>query len=472
MDGIRLHDTLTRRKQPFRPREAGRAGVYVCGMTVDGAPHLGHARSAVVFDVLVRHLERRGFATTFVRNVTDVDDRILRRAAQEGVAPEEVAERNLAAWRRVTDALGARRPDAEPRVTRHVGDVVALVERLVASGHAYAAGGDVFFDVSTKADYGKLSGRTLEEQQPGEAPDPRKRRPADFALWKAAKPGEPSWPSPWGPGRPGWHVECSAMSLALLGAPFDVHGGGADLAFPHHENEIAQSEAATGVSPVVGTWVHHGMVTVRDEKMAKSAGNALSAESVLARRPREAVRAWFLLARYRSPLEASERAIADADAAVERLHAALAAARGPGAAALLDRAATEVEAALDDDLDTPRALAALFHAGTALREAGEPPGAPPGPDPAAASLGRLLLAASPLGVLRADPAAYVAERRAARVAASGLSPSEVDALVSARDAARRGGDFAAADRHRAALAALGVVLKDGPAGTTWDVRGG
>jgi cysteinyl-tRNA synthetase len=478
---LHLYDSLRRTVRPFSTVEPGEARIYVCGMTVDGAPHLGHARSAVVFDVLVRHLEAAGMHTTYVRNVTDVDDRILRRAREQGRAPDAVARENAEAYRRVTEALGTRAPDHEPRVTEHVPTIVALIETLVAQGYAYDVEGDVYFSVEAKGDYGKLSGRRVEEQEPGARVeiDARKRAPEDFALWKAAKPGEPSWPSPWGAGRPGWHVECSAMARALLGDRLDGHGGGTDLRFPHHENEIAQSEAATG-QPFAEFWVHNGMVTVRAEKMAKSQGNAVSAESVLHRHGREALRAWFLLAHYRSPIEASERSIADAAVAVERLHATFADAATADPSAqeairtIAGRAADAVRAALDDDLDTPGALAALFRAGTEIRavvdETARGAG-PRGPAPHATSdpLRALHEAARPLGVLREDAAGYLAERRRARIAVADVDEADVARRLRERAAARAAGDFARADAIKADLLRQGIVLRDGPHGTTWDV---
>jgi cysteinyl-tRNA synthetase len=452
-------------------------GVYVCGMTVDAEPHLGHVRSVVVFDVLVRALRAEGLHVTHVRNVTDVDDRILRRASAEGVAPEALAERNLAAFRAVTDALGAAPPDLEPRVTRSMGEIVALVEELVARGHAYAAGGSVWFDVPSSPRYGRLSRRDPADQREAVRiePHPSKRHPADFALWKASEAPEPGWPSPWGRGRPGWHVECSAMARAALGAVIDVHGGGLDLLFPHHENEVAQTEAATGVEPSVRHWVHHGLLTVGAEKMAKSAGNGLSAASVLAAHHPESVRLWLLQARYRSPLELSLPALADAGTALSRLYDALERlAEGDGHDAraadavvgTTSRARAAVRDALRDDLDTPAAVAALLEG--ARRAAAEAAGAPRAARTAAAAA--LAEAGAPLGLLRRSPAAFRAETSARRRARGGVpSSAEVEEALAARAEARRRGDYAASDRIKADLAARGIEVRDGPAGTTWRV---
>ncbi len=486
---LRLYDTLSRSILPLVPRVAGHVRLYVCGMTVDGLPHLGHARSAVTFDVLVRRLEARGLRVTYVRNVTDVDDKIIARAKAEGVAPEAVVDRNRLADARVREALRVRPPDHEPRVTEHVGDIVALVARLLASGHAYARDGDVWFDVSTKADYGKLSRRALEDAREGtrvEA-DPRKRSAADFALWKAAKPGEPSWPAPWGAGRPGWHIECSAMSLALLGESFDVHGGGLDLVFPHHENELAQTEAATGVFPLASIWMHNGMLTRGLEKMAKSVGNVTTVEEVLRTHSPQALRAWFLSARYRSPLELSLDAVTEAGTALERLHRVLdrvaragstGAPPGQGAEEAVATAEREIAAALDDDLDTPRALAALYGAGTRLErafgapQAGSPPALADPKAPPRTLVDRLLVAAEPLGVLVDPPRAFLSEAHARRLAAQGIDPAAVDTEIAARTAARARGDFEGADAIKRRLEAMGVELRDGPTDTKWSVRAG
>ena len=489
---IRLHDTASRRPVDLVPAVPGRVTLYVCGLTVDGTPHLGHARSAVVFDVLVRHLIRRGFEVFHVRNVTDVDDRILTRAKAEGVPWTDLVERNLAVARRTMDALGVRRPDREPRVTESIPAIVAMVDELVRGGSAYPAGGDVWFDVSTVPEYGRLSGRGEPARRGEGAPesDPGKRHPADFALWKAAKPGEPAWDSPWGPGRPGWHIECSAMIRATIGRSVDVHGGGLDLVFPHHENELAQSEAATGV-PLARLWMHNGLLTVGAEKMAKSVGNVASAEEALARFPKEAIRAWLLAAAWRRPLDAGERGMVEGERGVVRLHEALARARAvaeavpagaeaavAAAARAAGDAALEVEAALDDDLDTPRALAAIFSAAGAFarlpapaREDGARPAAALS-TPLAAALRALSDAAAPLGVLAPDPSAFLEARRRARLAARGVSEPEVVAALAERDAARRAGDFARADAAKARLVARGVVVRDGPDGSTWDVVSG
>ncbi|MDP3767809.1 MAG: cysteine--tRNA ligase, partial [Dehalococcoidia bacterium] len=317
---MKIHNTLTRSKEELVPLTAGEVRMYVCGVTVYDLSHIGHARSAIVFDVTRRYLEFKGYRVTFVKNFTDVDDKIIRRANEEGVPAYELSERYIAAYREDMAALGVRPADHEPKATEHVPEMITLIERLVAGGFAYAVDGDVYFEVRRFASYGRLSGRNLEELLVGARVevDERKRDPRDFALWKAAKPGEPSWESPWGPGRPGWHIECSAMSMRYLGDSFDIHGGGEDLIFPHHECEIAQSEAATG-KPFVRVWIHNGFVNLGAAKMSKSLGNTLTVRELVKRHDPDALKRWLLGTHYRHPIDFSEERISEAARSLERL---------------------------------------------------------------------------------------------------------------------------------------------------------
>ncbi len=465
---MQVYNTMSGTKEPFAPARDRRVGIYVCGATVQSAPHLGHGRYAVVFDVIRRYLEWTGHDVTYVTNVTDVEDKIIAEAQRRGVTADEVAaeaeEQFFAAFR----ALGVRDPDHMPRATEHVGGMVELVQRLVDGGHAYAVDGDVYFAVRSFDGYGKLSGRSLDDMLAGArvAPDERKRNPGDFALWKASKPGEPSWDSPWGPGRPGWHIECSVMAEQYLGFGFDIHGGGADLIFPHHENEIAQSEAAAEAAPFARYWLHNGLLTLSGEKMAKSTGKLVGLLDVIAAHPPLAVRLFYLRKRYREPFDYSEDAVVDAAAQLERLWAFRRRAGDAGGepdSATMDR----FRSAMDDDFNTAEALAALFDAvreGNRRLDAGEDAGSLVAAfDEVVAVLG---LREPEAGL--EDIAAQLAEA-AARfgVTAAAEPEATVAALVDAREDARASRDFGTADGIRDALAATGIRLEDGPDGTRW-----
>lgn len=457
---LQIYNSLTRRKEPFRPIEAGRVRMYVCGMTVYDYCHLGHARAMVVFDAVVRHLRRLGYDVTYVRNITDVDDKIIRRAAETGEAPEVLTRRFTAAMHEDADALGCLRPDLEPRATGHMAEIIAMIERLIERGYAYTAdNGDVYYSVERFEGYGRLSGERLEDLRAGARIEPgeAKRDPADFALWKAAREGEPNWPSPWGAGRPGWHIECSAMSTAALGSHFDIHGGGLDLKFPHHENEIAQSEAACGTT-YANYWMHNGHVRIDDEKMSKSLGNFFTVRDILAEHAPEVVRCFLLSSHYRSPLNFTADSLAEAASGLERLY--LAVRDLPPVAAHDDEDwRARFDAAMDDDFNTPGALAVLFELARAInraREAGER---------RTEGLGALLVElAGDLGLLRESPEAFLK-----RGGGSGDGPDddEIVRLIEARAQARRARDFARADAIRDELQAAGVVIEDGPEGTTW-----
>src|SRR5438552_684185 len=392
---MRVYNTMTRSKEELVPLVPGEIRMYSCGVTVYDLSHVGHARMLIVFDVISRYLRFAGYRVTFVRNFTDIEDKIIRRANHEGVPAREISERYVAAFHEDVAALGALPPEVEPKATDHVPEMVALIEKLLAGGYAYVVDGDVYFEVRRFPAYGKLSGRNLEDLLAGARVevDERKRDPRDFALWKSAKPGEPSWPSPWGPGRPGWHIECSAMSMRYLGESFDIHGGGEDLIFPHHENEIAQSEGATG-RPFARFWVHNGLANLGSQKMSKSLGNTLTIHDLAQRHAPDALRLYLLGAHYRHPLDFAEGRIDDAERALERFAvlfetADRLAGRGasaPGAdgglLAALAELRARVETALDDDFNTPRALAALFEMASTLhayREAADRGERPAGP---------------------------------------------------------------------------------------------
>lgn len=458
---LRIHNTLTRRVEEFSPLEAGHVRMYVCGITVYDLCHLGHARMNLAFDVVYRWLLASGYRVTYVRNITDIEDKIIRRALERGIPIRQLTDEMIAAMHRDLGALHLLAPTHEPRATDYVPQMLDLIARLEGKGLAYrAAGGDVNFSVRRFPGYGKLSGKTIDELRAGErvAVLGDKEDPLDFVLWKSAKADEPSdakWESPFGPGRPGWHIECSAMSCALLGEPFDIHGGGMDLMFPHHENEIAQSEGASG-RPFVRTWVHNGFLNVDDEKMSKSLGNFFTIQEVLKKFDGEAIRFFMLRTHYRSPFNFSDTLLDEARTALRRLYTALDAAGEMEPLATVDwqepRAAA-FRSAMDDDFNTPGALAVLFDlaAGVNRGRAGDAP--------------LLKALGGVLGILQQAPRAYLQ----AGPGEGGGAPDEaaIQARIAERAAAKKARDFARADRIRDELAAEGVVLKDSPQGTTW-----
>ena len=466
--GLRLYDTAARAVREFSPLRAGRVSLYLCGATVQAAPHIGHMRSGVNFDIAVRWLRSRGYEVTFCRNVTDIEDKILEVARRQNVPWWAVAERNQRAFTYAYEVLGCLPPDVEPRATGHVPQMITLIRKLVERGHAYAAGGDVFFDVSSYPEYGALSGQRIEHMRPaGDTENAEaKRDPRDFVLWKGAKPGEPAWDTPWGPGRPGWHLECSAMARAYLGETFDIHGGGLDLVFPHHENEIAQSRAAG--DGFARYWMHNSLVSTAGEKMSKSLGNSLVITEVLRRvRPAE-LRYYLGQAHYRSVIEFSPEALAEAAAAYRRIEGFVtrAAEFAPSPPGTLQTLPPAFAAALDDDLAVPQALA-LVH--DAVRDGNN---ALATRDSAAAGL-ILSSVRGMLGVLGIDP---LAEPWNAAVAAGGAAHLRgvVDALVRValeqRAAARERKDYAAADAIRDRLREAGVLVEDTPHGPRWELK--
>ena len=458
---LHIHNSLTRQKQPFAPLQPGKVRMYVCGMTVYDYCHIGHARMMMAFDVIQRWLRASGFAVTYVRNITDIEDKIIKRASENGESFQALTERFIRFMHEDVAALGVQKPDFEPRATQHVPGMLHMIDTLMRKGLAYhAANGDVYYSVRGFDGYGKLSGKSLDDLRAGERVevDPNKRDPLDFVLWKAAKPGEPSWDSPWGPGRPGWHIECSAMSEHFLGEHFDIHGGGQDLLFPHHENEVAQSEGAHG-HPFVNYWVHNGFVRVDNEKMSKSLGNFFTIREVLTRYDPEVVRFFLVRSHYRSPVNYSDQHLDDARAGLARLYTALrdagmAAQPAPGAIDWDNPYAARFRTAMDDDFNTPEAVAVLFELASEVNRTRTTRDA---------ALLRALAAI--LGLLERDPVAFLQAG-----SASELTPAEIEAFIARRTAARKGRDFAEADRIRGELESKGIVLEDKPGGTIWRRR--
>jgi cysteinyl-tRNA synthetase len=456
---LHIYNSLTRGLQAFTPLEPGHVRMYVCGMTVYDLCHLGHARSMVAFDVVQRWLKASGYRVTYVRNVTDIDDKIIARALHNGETIRSLTNRMIDALHQDADALKIERPTFEPRATEFVPQMLGLIGQLEHKGLAYRSpNGDVNYAVRQFPGYGKLSGKSLDDLRAGErvAVDDGKQDPLDFVLWKAAKASEPAeaqWDSAYGPGRPGWHIECSAMSCEMLGESFDIHGGGADLQFPHHENEIAQSEGATG-QPLATVWMHNGFVRVDNEKMSKSLGNFFTIREVLQQYDAETVRYFILRAHYRSPLNYSDAHLDDARAGLKRLYTALdAVAPAPVAIDWAQPHAARFQAAMDEDFGTPEALAVLFDLAAEVNRSRS-----------AALAGLLKALGATLGLLQEDPQRFLQGSGAAQ----GLDEAGIAAQIAARAAAKAAKDYAQADRIRQALLAQGVVLKDGPDGTRWE----
>ena len=451
---LKIYNTLTRSKQDFIPKQPGKVGMYVCGMTVYDYCHIGHARVMVVFDTVARYLRHAGYHLTYVRNVTDIDDKIIQRAKENQEDYSALTERFIAAMHEDEQALSVLPPDLEPRATQSIAAIIDMIARLIVKNYAYVGGnGDVFYAVSHFQGYGKLSGKNIEDLQAGERVevDIAKRDPLDFVLWKMAKPGEPYWDSPWGPGRPGWHIECSAMSICCLGNHFDIHGGGMDLQFPHHENEIAQSEGATG-EPFVNYWMHNGFVRVNEEKMSKSLGNFFTVREVLKQYRPEIIRFFILSSHYRSPLNYSDEQLDDAGAALTRLYNAL---RGIEIADLpIDPDyLSRFEQAMDDDFNTPVALAVLFDLARDINKAEDK-------SHLAASLKQL---AAVLGLLQEGPDSFL---QGGASSTDGFSELQIEALIEARKTAKTNKDWAQADSIRAQLKTQGIALEDVAGGKT------
>ncbi len=458
---LHVFNNLSKQKEEFKPIEPGKVGMYVCGMTVYDYCHVGHARVLVVFDMIARYLRYSGYDVNYVRNITDIDDKIIKRANENNESFEDLTERFIQAMHEDSAALGVLPPDHEPKATTSMGQIIAMIQALIDNGYAYAAdNGDVYYDVSKFEGYGKLSGKKTEDLRVGErvAVGEAKDDPLDFVLWKAAKPEEPSWQSPWGDGRPGWHIECSAMSTDCLGDHFDIHGGGLDLQFPHHENEIAQSEGATGCK-FVNYWIHNGFVQIKEEKMSKSLGNFFTLREVLKEYAPEVMRYFILASHYRSPLNYSDQNLDSAKAALERFYTAL---RGVEAAEVTDAGDYELRfrKAMDDDFNTAEALAVLFDIANNLNKAK----ADNHHEQAALLAGQLIYLATVLGLLQDDADAFL---KGGASVGSGLNDKEIEALIEQRAHAKKEKNWADADRIRDELQAQGVALEDGAGGTIW-----
>jgi cysteinyl-tRNA synthetase len=451
-----LHNTLSRGKEEFVPAEPGRVSVYVCGPTVYNRPHIGNARPAVVFDVLVRFLRTR-YTVTYVRNITDIDDKINAAAEQSGESIEVIAARHVADYHADMDALGVLPPDIEPFATHHLGEMTDMIARLIADGHAYEAEGHVLFRVNSYSDYGMLSRHDRRQLLDGARVEvaPYKEDAGDFILWKPSTPEQPGWDSPWGRGRPGWHIECSAMAATHLGITIDIHGGGNDLIFPHHENEIAQSTCAHGGAPFSRYWLHNGFVNIDHTKMSKSLGNVVLVRDLLEQAPGEVVRLALLSAHYRQPLDWSDGVLGESRRKLDRLYNALRNVSGWADSWREAEPSAEFVTALEDDINTPRAIAALFNLAREINRLGD--------TPEAQALARQLRAGSEvIGLLGSDPDEWFESAGAGDVASD-----EIDVLVEQRTAARAAKDFAEADRIRDVLVELGIVIEDGPEGARW-----
>lgn len=458
---MHIYNTLTRRKEPFTPLEAGKVSMYVCGMTVYDYCHLGHARVMVAFDVITRYLRERGYDVNYVRNITDIDDKILKRADENAESITALTERMIDAMHEDEQRLFVLPPSHEPRATGHIDDIVAMIETLIEKGFAYAAdNGDVYYRVRQFADYGKLNNRQLDDMRSGARVDVdvHKEDPLDFVLWKAAKPGEAHWASPWGDGRPGWHIECSAMSTCCLGNTFDIHGGGPDLTFPHHENEIAQSEAATGET-YVNTWMHAGAVRVNQEKMSKSLGNFFTIRDVLAEHDPEVVRFLLVASHYRSPINYSVDSLTEARKSLTRLYTALEGVEPDDGSANTAAYRERFTQVMDDDFNTPEALAVLFELARELNRAKQEQ-----PGEAAKLAGELKQLGAILGLLQQAPQTFL---KGTQQQGMPLSESEIEAKIAQRIEAKASKNFAQADAIRDELAAMGIILKDSREGTSW-----
>ncbi len=476
---LRIYNTLTKKKEIFNPIVPGKVSIYVCGPTVYDVCHIGHARSVVVFDVVVSYLRTTGHEVTYVRNFTDIDDKIIKRAHELGASTMELSEKYIQEFYDDMDALKVERATEEPKATDHISDIISVIERLFERGYAYQAGTDVFFAVDTFEDYGKLSGRRLEDMQAGARVeiDERKRNPFDFVLWKGAKPGEPLWESPWGKGRPGWHIECSAMSTRFLGQRFDIHGGGEDLTFPHHENEIAQSEGAFGKG-FVSFWMHNGFVQIDQEKMSKSLGNFLMIKDILKEYHPEVVRLFLLSNHYRSPVDYTDQAMKEAEAGLNKIYT------------LLERISESIGSynrevdnekpgdlwagfceAMDDDFNTARAIGLVFDSVRRTNRAmDDSKGSGAEKNQLQSAQADLMRIGNVLGIGAEVPSEFFEHQKAKRLKAGPVDEALVESLISERAQARQQKDWARADQVRDQLAAMNIVLEDRSEGTVWKVK--
>ncbi|MFZ5760441.1 MAG: cysteine--tRNA ligase [Thermodesulfobacteriota bacterium] len=486
---VAIYNTKTGRKEPFTPLADNHVKLYVCGITAYDYCHIGHARSTLVFDLIVRYLRYVGYKVTYVRNFTDIDDKIIKRALEQNTTTEELANRFIDAFHEDMASLGNLPPDIEPKATENIPEIIAIIEDLIAKGYAYEVGGDVYFRVEHFDSYGSLSGRNLDDMMAGAriSINEQKQHPMDFALWKSSKPGEPQWDSPWGPGRPGWHIECSAMSRKYLGESFDIHGGGKDLVFPHHENEIAQSEAASG-KPFVSTWIHHGFVTIKDEKMSKSLGNFLTIREILAKYPAEVLRFFVFSTHYRTPLDFSETAMKDAETGLNRLYTCLAEIAGLPEQGDADAKAVagkknivKIESlidrftqAMDNDFNSAQAMGHVFEVVKALNTIRQAlPDKPADSDLTLLRTGadRIREVMGIMGLLRRDPVAYITERQQKILAGLEIDEKTITDMIELRRQAREQKDWARADEIRDQLLALTIEIKDETDGTTsWQVK--
>ncbi|VAX25989.1 Cysteinyl-tRNA synthetase [hydrothermal vent metagenome] len=481
---LRIYNTLTRQKEEFKPLDPPKVGMYVCGVTVYDLCHIGHARAAIVFDIIYRYLKFSGYDVTYIRNVTDIDDKIIGRANELGQKASDVARRYTTELHKDMSALGLMKPDMEPKATEHISEMIGMVETLIANGKAYELDGSVYFSVKDFPEYGKLSGKNLDDLQAGARVevDESKRNPMDFALWKAAKPEEPKWVSPWGEGRPGWHIECSAMGRRYLGVSFDIHGGGKDLVFPHHENEIAQSQGTSGVAPV-NYWIHNGFVTIREEKMSKSLGNFFTIRDLLKIHNAEAVKLFLISSHYRSPIDFADQYLVDAYRNLARFYDALKFAEeldtGEGASLQPEEnVRKKFTEEMDDDFNTATAVALLtgelrrinqLRAGMARMKKRS--------DDYKKAKELFLKGArgikefgAVLGLFGQSPAEFIESARRKKLEELELSPEELDSMIEARLKAREKKDFITADRIRDELGDKGISLHDTEAGVTWSVR--
>ena len=477
---IRVYNTLGGKKEPFEPIESGKVSMYVCGPTVYDYCHIGHARSVVVFDVIVRYFKAQGFDVTYVRNFTDVDDKIINRANEMEIDSRELSEKFIKEFYNDMDALNVQRADFEPKVTEYIDEIKAFVLKLIEKGKAYQTDGDVYYAVESFQNYGKLSGRKLKDMEAGARVDvdERKRNPFDFALWKAAKPGEPAWDSPWGKGRPGWHIECSAMSNKLLGETFDIHGGGKDLIFPHHENEIAQSEGASGKT-FAKYWMHNGFVNIDQEKMSKSLGNFLMIKDVLKSYHPEAIRLFLLSNHYRSPIDFTDKAMDESTARLDRIYGLLERVEetsGPVSDGdLKERPCWETFCrAMDDDFNTALGLGAIFDGVRSLNSLLDvnkkelPPDAEGTIRSGRADI--LDIGQGILGILTESPKAYFEKKKLKGLEEKSIDPAVIDNMIQERTYARKNKDWAKADQIRKQLDEMNVVLEDRPDGTIWKIE--
>lgn len=486
---IQIYNTLSGKKEPFQPIEPSHVKLYVCGITSYDYCHIGHARSSLAFDMIVRYLRYRDYRVTYVRNFTDIDDKIIARANEQKTSSRELAERFIQEFYTDMDKLGIDRPDIEPKATEHIDEMIALIDELIKQGKAYQAGNDVYYIVDSFPEYGKLSKRNLDDMQAGAriSVNEQKANPMDFVLWKGSKPGEPTWESPWGPGRPGWHIECSAMSKKYLGETFDIHGGGQDLIFPHHENEIAQSEGANGCT-FANTWIHHGFVTIKDEKMSKSLGNFLTIRDILDNYHPEVLRFFIFSTHYRSPLDFSESAMQDAASGLERLYECVAAVDElshtncdtSGKSILSEKDAGKLggmeerfQQAMDNDFNTAQAQGIFFDiVKTVNRVVQQLPDRPATVDVTALKecVVQLKKLASVMGLLSEDARQYLSTKRDTLIAESGVDVRAIERLIAERYQCRQEKNWKRSDEIRAELLAQNIEIQDGPEGTTWSVK--